>query len=592
MADDLLYLSSLTVSRDKQLAQQLDDIRLKCISQHGSFQRPNNASGAQPSLAALTTTKPSPQRKYLVTCPDCYRKALDLVRARYHQSRAGAGAGGEWCARRRSFLREIDNMLAGAKEYQVDPRTIDDRVQAERDSWYLEVVQSSLLRLLPTVIGKLDDAVPSEDADPAAVVAKDAIVERIEELQQAKQGARSHQNVLRLAKDIEKLLKGAKEEDGDTAMGGMDDGFPPEFSAAETTDEDRVAIMRKAFASTVVGGSDEKNLQGSQKKYFDMFQDKGTPLGQAIDRILDDRKEAKGAQAKIDNVKKRLEELKRARAAYELQKTKKASISEHKVPEELYNVPACQNCGQPPNTRDFLTCPICMVLAQKGVRERQTVWCSSECNTEGLPSHIETDHECASKDDCVQVNPLRHSHQHYDPDQDINMDGTSTVASSPVDSDPNASSPVCFCRECLTTLKCESVFCSLRCYDLNFQGHRENTHMPARRRLKQFVTDRQHLEYFPMPPLSSSSGPSMRDRDRDRGDRGDYRNRGSNKDNNNNNDDERNNGPNSGGGFSSDNPPLLQTRTRYKARNIKDHVIPFDEAISNWEEANQVKAQI
>lgn len=169
------------------------------------------------------------------------------------------------------------------------------------------------------------------------------------------------------------------------------------------------------------------------------------------------------------------------------------------------------------------------------------------------------------------------------------MDGTSTVASSPVDSDPNASSPVCFCRECLTTLKLESVFCSLRCYDLNFQGHRENTHMPARRRLKQFVTDRQQLEYFPMPPLSSStSGPSSRDRgDRDRGDRGDYRNRNNN--NNNSNDDS----PITGGGFgSSDNPPLLQTRTRYKARNIKDHVIPFDEAISNWEEANQVKAQI
>lgn len=276
-------------------------------------------------------------------------------------------------------------MLAGAKEYQVDPRTIDDRVQAERDSWYLEVIQSSLVRLLPTGIGKLDDAVAPEDADPAAAAAKDAIVERIEELQQARQGARSHQNVLRLVKDIDKLLKGGKEEDGDATMTGMDTGFPPEFSAADTSDEDRVEIMRKAFCSTVAEGGDEKNLQGSQKKYFDMFND-GTPLGQVIDRILDDRKEATGAHAKIGQVKKRLEDLKRARAAYELQKTKKASISEHKVPEELYNLPACHNCGQMPKTRDFLTCPICMILVQKGVRERQTVWCSSECNTEGLVS--------------------------------------------------------------------------------------------------------------------------------------------------------------------------------------------------------------
>ena len=144
--------------------------------------------------------------------------------------------------------------------------------------------------------------------------------------------------------------------------------------------------MRQAFASTVAKGGDERNLQGSQKKYFDMFQDKSTPLAQTIDRILDDRKEAKGAQPKIDNVKSRLEDLKRARAAYELQKTKKASISEHKVPEELYNLPMCHTCGQPPNTREFLVCPICMVLVQKGVRERQTVWCSPECNIEGLVS--------------------------------------------------------------------------------------------------------------------------------------------------------------------------------------------------------------
>lgn len=275
-------------------------------------------------------------------------------------------------------------MLAGAKEYQVGPRTIDDRVQAERDSWYLEVVQSSLVRLLPTVIGKLDDAVLPEDADPAAAAATDSILERIEDLQQARHGGRSHQDVLRLAEDIDQLLKGGKDEDGDAAMGGTDTGFR-EFAAAGTSDEDRVEIMRKMLCSTVAEGSDEKNLQGSRKKCLDMLKI-GTPLGQVIDRILDDKKEATGAHAKIGQVKKRLEDLKRARAAYELQKTKKASISEHKVPEELYNLPVCHNCGQMPKSRDFLTCPLCMVLVQNGVRERQTVWCSSECNTQGLVS--------------------------------------------------------------------------------------------------------------------------------------------------------------------------------------------------------------
>lgn len=38
------------------------------------------------------------------------------------------------------------------------------------------------------------------------------------------------------------------------------------------------------------------------------------------------------------------------------------------------------------------------------------------------------------------------------------------------------------CRECLRNHGIESVYCSVRCADFNFQRHREQVHLPERRR--------------------------------------------------------------------------------------------------------------
>lgn len=39
-----------------------------------------------------------------------------------------------------------------------------------------------------------------------------------------------------------------------------------------------------------------------------------------------------------------------------------------------------------------------------------------------------------------------------------------------------------FCKECLEKHRLESVYCSARCADVNFQRHREQVHLPERRR--------------------------------------------------------------------------------------------------------------
>ena len=55
------------------------------------------------------------------------------------------------------------------------------------------------------------------------------------------------------------------------------------------------------------------------------------------------------------------------------------------------------------------------------------------------------------------------------------MDGTGSSSSS--------GSAAVFCRECVLSLKqaSGSVFCSARCYDANFQHHRDGVHLPGRR---------------------------------------------------------------------------------------------------------------
>jgi hypothetical protein len=75
-----------------------------------------------------------------------------------------------------------------------------------------------------------------------------------------------------------------------------------------------------------------------------------------------------------------------------------------------------------------------------------------------------------------------------------------------------------FCTECLTTLKQPTIWCSLACADANFQAHREEVHIPARKRLGLSMDDEQQLEYLPlssnnMGECSGSNGRKYRARD-------------------------------------------------------------------------------
>lgn len=75
----------------------------------------------------------------------------------------------------------------------------------------------------------------------------------------------------------------------------------------------------------------------------------------------------------------------------------------------------------------------------------------------GQEFHVEDNHGCASGKYCTQIT-----------DEDIDMDLDSSW--------------LLLCRECTHLHKTESIFCSIRCADINFRRHREEAHIPGRMR--------------------------------------------------------------------------------------------------------------
>ncbi|KAK0628173.1 hypothetical protein B0T17DRAFT_522011 [Bombardia bombarda] len=462
---EILLQSSLAVRKDKQLADEVARIVQKCAVDHGE--------------------------KRVIECPECFEKLLEAARSRYLNSEDQ-----EWFSSRRAFLQELDTMFADAKEYQLDPRTIDHRIQEERSRWYAENVRGSLLRLMVE--------------DP---IGREAVFEKLEE---------PPAELASLARDIANILSKGLSPEADAV------GLPDRLATAKDPAA-QLVVLREGFFSRGGAGSGDQAVPADHQKYLDMLSHR-LSMEQVVDRILEERQTAIGAREQTERLKRRLDELKRARAAHELQKTRKArnraSFAEQRVPDELYRLPPCTVCGDMPSTGDFFCCPICAILVAHEVQQKPTVYCSPECEEKGHPSHAEV-HTCASGDECIQQQQEQH------PEEDIDMqddDGNSGSSSS---------SKLCFCTECVSSAKIPTMWCSPKCAHENFQWHREEVHIPTRQRLSLVVTDRDRLTYS-----------------------------------------EENGG---GGG--------ADMGRRYYAKDIRSHITMYDAAVRTWEEQNLVRLQ-
>ncbi|KAH8662043.1 hypothetical protein BX600DRAFT_512919 [Xylariales sp. PMI_506] len=377
-------------------------------------------------------------KAHVTECPECWSRLVNRMRDRYLNS-----ATKEWFSGRRMFLQELDTLFSQAHEGKTDIKAIEQRICEEKKEWFRDKVRNLGLQAAAKN--------PTEARD----------------LQQ-KMNDRSipaDQLALQLREAFSDSVLNSEE-----ALGN----FLGRLKAAKTP-------QAKAEAYIDVFFQPEHDPSGAarSKEYIEMVRN-GTPMTELINVMLRDRQSSLGSQDQKQNLQKKVEEFRRAKAAHELQKSKKAKQRQDKanaaaaLTEPSHNFPPCLVCSKNIDTQDFSLCPICLVLGEKYHmnEEPNVVFCSTECWDKGYASHNEEAHACASGSGCITIQ-----------DEDVDMDDEGDAA--------------CLCRECVEELEMESVFCSPRCFDSNFQRHREDVHIPRREHAGELVDDEKDLEYSP-----------------------------------------------------------------------------------------------
>ncbi|TGJ79007.1 hypothetical protein E0Z10_g9750 [Xylaria hypoxylon] len=361
-------------------------------------------------------------KSHVVECPECWTRLINRLRDRYLNS-----AIKEWFSGRRAFLQELDDLFAKARRHEVDFKTIEDRIANERKEWFRDRVCNLGLHLAAR-----------SPAEAQAI--------------QQKTNDRDIP-ISQLVLELRECL-------------GVDAKLHREVS---TTFLNKVKTTQsptaRAHAYIEALFQPERDLASAAKsrKYIDMITD-GKPVAEMISTMVRDRQSPRDLDQK-QTLQKKLKEIERAKAAHELNKNKRDQMRQEKARAAMSSnaadtMPACSVCTKTVDAQKFLACPLCQVLADNyKLLDGPTLFCSETCHEKGYDSHVETSHECSSGLDCFILT---------DPDSEMEVDEPLVV----------------FCQECVEEFGQQSVFCSSRCLEANFQRHWERVHIPERERIR------------------------------------------------------------------------------------------------------------
>ncbi|KAK2601017.1 hypothetical protein N8I77_010500 [Diaporthe amygdali] len=329
-----------------------------------------------------------PQHKHVLECRECYPKVIDRMRSWYLDTKNQ-----EWFSGREVFLAELRALFAAALDHAVGLEEIDARIDAERRKWYQEQIKAS-----PSIRKSLEELTNHKE-----VLAKVGSGAPFEDLMEAMQAA---------------LDGSSSREDAKKSLDRLMVAKSP---------EERYQLYKETFFQ----GSSDEHVSEKTQLYADRLQT-GATMDEIVNKISLDRRSSIGASDQKERNRKRIDELRRARAAHELQKSKKASGRKDSSQKP-----------QPPS-EILVNVHLCIILGLIIANGKQEL-------------HLEESHACASGNYCTQIT-----------DEDIDMDMDSKW--------------LLLCRECTHLHKVESIFCSMRCADVNFRRHREEVHIPGRMR--------------------------------------------------------------------------------------------------------------
>lgn len=298
-------------------------------------------------VAALKTScRQKCGKKNVTECQACHGKLMDVLRSRYSESEER-----EWFAQRRAFLHELDGLFQDAKDGKRSIKSIEARIESEKEAWYRWV-----LRRYPEFIAISDRGVNQEEIrgmldDPD----------------------RSREELVRT------MLEGIGEPPN---WPSSVDEFADKVDATQDSGELKQLYIAQFFTNQSTG----QVLENAEKYLEDYRSSESMTLEDIMDKIVADFQRNRSAQPQRDKHKRRLDELQRAKTAFEQNRMKAKSLKGAQAGNakpELYDLPPCSVCGKEVSTSDVFSCTVCQALMQAGGDAELTVYCSEQCYRQG-----------------------------------------------------------------------------------------------------------------------------------------------------------------------------------------------------------------
>ncbi|KAL7947950.1 hypothetical protein V8C42DRAFT_316220 [Trichoderma barbatum] len=360
-------------------------------------------------------------KRHVSECTKCWSLVLERMRQRYSE-----GQDREWFTYRKAFHQELEGLFADAKEHRTSVRQIEARIESEKEAWYRWI-----LRKHPEFLVTCDDTFVHDELrgmldDPD----------------------RSRDEVVGMVwRGIGKPPDWAERVDAFAVDVAATGGSP--------------AALQKLYVKEFFMNHETGQPLEDSKSYLDEYtSNENMSIEEMLGKVTKDTQESKSIRPQRDFFTSRLDDLRRAKMADELNKKQQAksqaqAAQERIVGDDLYNLPPCSVCGKVLDTRDVFSCTVCQAITQLGGGQRLTVYCSEECYDAGHSKHVEEMHSCDAGDRCVQ-------NRDNGSEEDVAMDdGTALDAFA--------------CKECVG-LRRLTLFCSERCASENIASHRHEGH--------------------------------------------------------------------------------------------------------------------
>lgn len=327
------HWKELRAAREHQsrCAQDIEAIKSTCATEHGD------------------TTK------HTAHCPDCYPKVVDRLLQRFHDD-----PDHEWFAQRRAFIVGLEAQFAKVKDKTLDLGTIEQSLDIEKEAWYRGLLRKHYESFILS-----DNGVSAEELKAAM---EDSDRSRDELVAMVWKSIGSPE-------DWEKRL----------------DAFMEKLSKITTPVELKSLYVDEFFKDSATG----ETIDGAQK-YLDRYLEAPaeteaevqTSLAEVITSIISVQRDGKSSQGQRDAHQARLDELRRAKTAFEHNKAmtkaqQQSAAQAAAVGDQLYELPPCSVCAGVVGANDVLSCPVCQVVCQMGGDRPMTVYCSEECHDKG-----------------------------------------------------------------------------------------------------------------------------------------------------------------------------------------------------------------